>query len=53
MQPSNFIIKLWVPILYNFECVCNPTPQADATYANLVDKKQTEKIAENINYRHR
>jgi len=27
--------------------------QADATYANLVDKKQTEKIAENINYRHR
>jgi len=26
---------------------------ADATYAELVDKKQTQKIAENINYRHR
>jgi len=27
--------------------------QADSTYANLVDKKQTQKVAENINYRHR
>eukprot|EP00088_Acartia_fossae_P011168 TRINITY_DN15618_c0_g1_i4.p1 TRINITY_DN15618_c0_g1~~TRINITY_DN15618_c0_g1_i4.p1 ORF type:complete len:992 (-),score=249.26 TRINITY_DN15618_c0_g1_i4:1-2976(-) len=27
--------------------------QADSTYAGLVDKKQTQKIAENINYRHR
>ncbi|XP_023345051.1 uncharacterized protein LOC111714221 [Eurytemora carolleeae] len=27
--------------------------QADATYANLVDKKSTQKIAEQINYRHR
>ena len=26
---------------------------ADTTYAELVDKKQTQKIAENINYRHR
>merc|ERR1712062_332423 len=26
---------------------------ADATYPELVDKKQTQKIAENINYRHR
>ncbi len=26
---------------------------ADSTYANLVDKKATQKIAENINYRHR
>ena len=26
---------------------------ADSTYADLVDKKQTQKIAENINYRHR
>merc|ERR1719427_1948549 len=26
---------------------------ADATYAELVDKKVTQKIAENINYRHR
>merc|ERR1712241_208111 len=26
---------------------------ADATYADLVDKKATQKIAENINYRHR
>ena len=26
---------------------------ADSTYAELVDKKQTQKIAENINYRHR
>jgi len=27
--------------------------EADATYAQLVDKKATQKIAENINYRHR
>merc|ERR1719221_2177068 len=26
---------------------------ADSTYAELVDKKETQKIAENINYRHR
>merc|ERR1719278_1842050 len=26
---------------------------ADSTYANLVDKKHTEKVANNINYRHR
>jgi len=26
---------------------------ADSTYANLVDKKYTEKVANNINYRHR
>jgi len=26
---------------------------ADTTYANLVDKKHTEKVANNINYRHR
>jgi len=25
----------------------------DSTYANLVDKKHTQKVAENINYRHR
>jgi len=29
------------------------TVDADATYAELVDKKATQKIAENINYRHR
>jgi len=27
--------------------------EADATYAQLVDKKATEKVADNINYRHR